>query len=153
MQLLYKVTILTILSCMLSGCSHQQQISMTIISAHDINKDIHGIDKPIPVTLFELTRPLPFKKLSYSSLTENPESALNNTLFDYQSLEIKPRRKIQQTILLDPMTRYFAVIAGYRDIDKHNWKSITYIPPKKTDTRIIYYIESNNLYTQLDKGF
>jgi type VI secretion system VasD/TssJ family lipoprotein len=147
MQPLYRYILLIIFSSIFfTACSRQQQVTVQFTSAKQLNKDSNGINKPIPIHIYELTRAFPFKNIAYQQLASNSELALGESLIDYQYFELKPNNQHKISIRLDPMTHYLGVIAGYHNLSKHHWKILAYLNPNKSHITIKYYVEDNNIY-------
>lgn len=118
------IVIITIL--ILGGCNYQKQLNIDIRSAHYLNPDDSHLAKPIAVSIYELSRKLPFKRLGFKDIIST--TAMGETLIDYQQYEIIPSSKKTINLTLPESAHYIGIIGGYHHLSLSQWKTIIEIP-------------------------
>ena len=99
-------------------------IDLTISAANNLNPDIENRASPIVVRIYQLTHIDTFNNSDFFALYENDQALLNKDLKYHEELEIKPGQLTIQQIMIDLNSKYIAVLAAFRDLDKAQWKSI-----------------------------
>ena len=146
-----KVFILA-LTLLLSGCiNHQATIHAD--AGGFLNPDSNNHSKPIVISLYELTKPYPFKQVSYNTLTTNIESALGETLIDYKTFEIRPNETKTLSIKLPSDMNYLGITAGFHHLSISQWRETLFIHPNYKQAIINIHVDSNHVHAHLTETY
>jgi len=119
----------------LSGCGifggtpDPVTMELTITASEKLNPDIENRASPIVIRIYQLTHIDSFNNSDFFALYENDQSILAKDLKYREEMEIKPSLTIITPLEINPDSKYIAVLAAFRDLDKAQWKSILEIDP------------------------
>lgn len=102
------------------------QVSLAV--AANVNPDMRGRASPIVARLFELKSLAAFQSADYLSLSDRDKESLGNDLVAKEELVLQPGENRKFTRELHPDTRFVAVVAGYRDIERSRWRASVPVP-------------------------
>ncbi|MGB0129437.1 MAG: type VI secretion system lipoprotein TssJ [Rhodocyclaceae bacterium] len=107
-------------------------VQASVEVAPNVNPDSRGRASPIVVKVFELKTLATFNSADFFSLFEKDKDALGAELLARDELQLKPKdsRKFERT--MQPDTRYVGVIAGFRDLERANWRAAVAVPLQQT---------------------
>lgn len=102
-------------------------ISATLDATAGVNPDAKGRASPIVVRVFELKSVAAFNNADFFSLWDRERETLSAEMVGRDEFQLRPgeQKKFERT--LQPDTRYVAVIAAFRDLERSNWRSSTAI--------------------------
>ena len=108
------------------------EIVVNIVVAPNVNPDARGRASPMVVRLFELKNLAAFDGADFFALSEKDKDTLGPDLVVREELLLQPGEQRQFRRTLDPATRFIAVVAGYRDIDRARWRASMPVAPNQT---------------------
>ena len=123
-----------ILNLALSGCAKPPPppkptiFQVTLAVASNVNPDMRGRASPIVARLFELKSLAVFQSADFFSLFDRDKESLGNDLVAKEELVLKPGENRNFKRELHPDTRFVAVVAGYRDIERSRWRASMQVP-------------------------
>lgn len=145
------VSLSTIL--LFSGCgtSGGNIVDLTISTSKNLNPDIEKRASPIVIKIYQLTQIDTFNNSDFFTLYEDDKSILAKDLKFRKELEIKPDQSYVIPLDIDSASKYIAVLAAFRNLDKAQWKSFLEIDPLNPQPLIIELKEFKvNISTSLD---
>jgi len=94
---------------------------------------------PIAVHFFQLETDEYFKRLDYFELMKKKRSKLDGEIVKYSKKTLNPSQMEKFHVRPDPSTRYYAIVAGFKDVESNdNWRFIQeIIPERKNDITLI----------------
>lgn len=133
---------------LLQGCSSEPErpeplptiISAKIAIAANANPDVSDRPSPIVIRLYELKSIGKYVEADFFALFDDYESSLGSDLLGSEQFHLKPGELHHLTHEVSPETRYIAVAAAYRDIDRAVWRDSIMIPAEKT-TDLLVFVE------------
>lgn len=132
---------------LLSACGSKSNIHylpITYIADNQINPDIYNKPSPLVVTVFQLKSLTNFKNSDFFSLYQKPKITLGDDYLSQEQIEIRPNQKMVSSLELLPETRYLAVIAAYRDIDKAQWNRVIKLNNRKK-LQLVIKLDASNI--------
>jgi len=120
---------------MLSGCGitggtpEPTTLDLAISASKQLNPDIEKRASPIVIRIYQLTQIDTFNNSDFFALYENDQNILAKDLKFREELEIKPDQSMIKTLEINSASKYIAVLAAFRDLDKAQWKSFVEIDP------------------------
>jgi type VI secretion system protein VasD len=105
------------------------QTKVEIIAAADINPDSNGQPAPIVVRLFQLRTESEFANAKIFDLYDKEKEVLGASLISRDEFYPDPGAHVLQDLPVSPDTRFFGVLAAYRDAAAQ-WHAVVPIPPK-----------------------
>ena len=106
------------------------QVHLTV--APNANPDARGRSSPVVARLFELKSLASFENADFVSLFERDKESLGNDLVTKEELVLQPGESRKFTRELHAETRFVAVVAGYRDIERSRWRASLPAPLHET---------------------
>lgn len=137
-----------ILLILLFGCNSAPEkpdtqafsVDTKIAVSAEVNPDINNRPSPIVVRIFELKNLGNYTESDFYDLFENYESVLGGDLLASEQFHLKPGDTHTLENSLATETKYIAVIAAFRDINRAMWKDAIIIPVEK-NTQILIYVD------------
>ncbi|SFG09963.1 type VI secretion system protein VasD [Duganella sp. CF458] len=120
---LLSVAALPLLVACASGPPKPAIIQANIAVASDVNPDARGRASPIVLRLFELKNLGAFQNADFFSLLERDKEALGGELLAREEFTLRPGENKHFDRPLQAETRYVAVIAAFRDLEKSSWRA------------------------------
>jgi type VI secretion system VasD/TssJ family lipoprotein len=126
----------------LQGC-FSQQAEVPLEKPQETTLDIaviaSGTTTPIAVHFFALESDEQFKRLDYFELMKKKQSKLGGDIVSQSKKILSPGEMEKRSIKVDKNIRYYAVVAGFKDVeDNDNWRYIQeIIPESKNDITLI----------------
>lgn len=109
-----------------------------------VNPDINGRPSPIAVRVYELKNIGVFNGSDFFSLYKNDESILSKDLEHREQFHLLPGTQKQIFRKPGENTRYFAVLAGYRNLHGSIWRDSVQIEANTTNELTIT-LDANKL--------
>jgi type VI secretion system protein VasD len=116
-------------------------VELTFVAAPDINPNPAGRPQPIFVRYYQLAATSAFDSADYFQLHDKESALLGASLLDRQELPLTPGTSQKVSITAKPGTTAIGIAAGYRDIDRAQWRADAPVAVGKT----------TNLKVQLSK--
>lgn len=133
---------------LLSGCSSDPEkpeppptvIALKIAISAKANPDVNNRPSPIVIRLYELKSIGKYVEADFYALFDKYDSSLGGDLLDSEMFHLKPGDIHTLTKEVSPETKFIAVSAAYRDVDRAVWKDSISIPAEKT-TDLLVFVE------------
>lgn len=122
----------------LAGCASPPKpppptiVQVTVIVAKGVNPDSRGRPSPIVMRMFELKSLAAFEGADFFSLFDKDRETLGGELVAREELQLSPGDQRKFDRLVQPDTRYVAVIAAFRDLEHSQWRASAAVPLHKT---------------------
>ena len=100
------------------------RVEAKIEAAQDINPDYDGRPSPLVIRLYELKSPTVFNNAAFFALYDTDTAELGADLQNREELELQPGQALEIERELKPETRYYGIMAAYRDIDNATWRAV-----------------------------
>ncbi len=97
------------------------QISLAVDP--NVNPDARGRASPVVARLLELKTLAAFQSADFFSLFDRDRESLGGDLVAKDELVLQPGESRQFRRELQPDTRFVAVVAGFRDIERARWRA------------------------------
>lgn len=118
------------LAVLVAGCAKPiaapplpSALVVSLAVAADVNPDMHGRASPLVARLFELKTLDAFNGADFFALADHEKDTLGAELVAKEDLLLQPGEQRQFKRTLDPATRFVAVVASYRDIERSRWRA------------------------------
>lgn len=112
------------------------------------NPDARGRASPVVARMLELKSLAAFQSTDFFSLFDHEKDVLGSELVTKEELLLQPGENQQFTRELQPETRFVAVLAAYRDIERSRWRASIPITLNETTPVIISVRERDVVLTQ-----
>ena len=114
----------------LGACASKPPTSLSInVAAVDaVNPDIYGRPSPIVTRVYELSGTDRISKSDIFQLLDHDKEVLGSDLLDRSELILQPGESRTIKMPVKDGAKYLAVVAGYRDVDHADWRSVTQMP-------------------------
>jgi len=99
-------------------------MTLTLAASPDINPDQIGEASPLNVKTYLLTERTTFDNLGFESALDEAGVILSSQLLSTKEYIFQPKESIQYAIKLGKETKFIAIVAAYRDMDKSKWKLV-----------------------------
>lgn len=111
-----------------------------------MNPGPDGADRPLTLTLVQLTSPAAFQSADFFSLQE-PQAALGDTLLQADQIVLAPGGSASQTIGLEDGVEVIGVVAGFRDPAGRTFRATT-AAPASGDAGIVVSVGAGGISIQ-----
>jgi len=135
---LYRNILVLFTTLLLTACSSAPvvpepetvPVDLDISTSDDINPDFENRASPIVIRIYQLTHIDTFDNNDFFTLYEKDQTVLAKDLLYREEIELTPGQKLSKKAFeINRKSKYIAVLAAYRDLDKSQWKSIITIDP------------------------
>jgi type VI secretion system protein VasD len=96
---------------------------MEFEAAQDVNPDSRGRASPVVVRVYELTGLGNFNSADFLGLFEREQVTLGASLLSRDEVQLRPGQTNQIKLVPKSGTRYIAVAAAFRDLERSVWRS------------------------------
>jgi type VI secretion system protein VasD len=96
---------------------------MEFDAAQDVNPDSRGRASPVVVRVYELTGLGNFNSADFLGLFEREQVTLGASLLSRDEVQLRPGQTNQIKLVPKSGTRYIAVAAAFRDLERSVWRS------------------------------
>ena len=107
-------------------------VDLDLRAASNLNPDANGRASPLRLRFYELKSVSVFNGADFFSLYEHDKEVLAADLVVREEIQIEPGMQKRFTRKPGPDTKFFAVLAPYRDIDHAKWRAALEIRANKT---------------------
>ncbi|QSN64221.1 MULTISPECIES: type VI secretion system lipoprotein TssJ [unclassified Caballeronia] len=97
-----------------------------------VNPDHSGRPSPVLVRVYELKATSSFDSADFFTLYGKDQATLGADLNAKNEFLLKPGEKQSVEQLAQPGTKFIAVVAAYRDIERARWRATAPVPPNQT---------------------
>jgi type VI secretion system protein VasD len=105
------------------GIFSAPSVTLAIEAAQDVNPDSRGRASPVVVRVYELSGLGNFNSADFLGLFEREQATLGATLVSRDEVQLRPSQSTQIKLVLKPSTRYIAVAAAFRDLERSVWRT------------------------------
>ncbi len=112
-------------------------VEATITAASDLNPDSTGNPNPIVFRFYELKALGSFNAADFFALYDQDAETLGQDMLARDEMTLLPGETREMKRELNMETRYFGVIAAYRDLDNATWRASVETPIDETIEVII----------------
>lgn len=113
---------------MAAGCA--SRIDLLVASQPNVNPDHTGRPSPVIMRIYELRSDLAFQQADFYSLFEKYMQVLAADILSAKELTCTPGMPYEVSYEPLPETRYLGVIAGFRQLERAQWRLIVPIDAK-----------------------
>lgn len=124
------VLLATVSTVLLAGCSLFKrspiaQVELALIVSAQANPDHRKRPSPVVLRLYELKGRAQFDALDFVTLTERDKETLGADLISREEIVLRPGETRTITKKVSPDAAFLGVTAGFRNIERAQWRSVT----------------------------
>ena len=134
------ITALTACSS-LPWVSSPTRIDAQIVASFEINPDANGRPSPLVVRIYELKSISAFNDADFFKLYDEEVATLGGDLLSREEFELTPGEGREIIHNAHEQTRFFAVVAAFRNIDQASWRA----------SKALKLNSKNSLIVKIDK--
>ncbi|SAK86062.1 putative lipoprotein [Caballeronia hypogeia] len=97
-----------------------------------VNPDQNGRPSPVLVRVYELKATSAFDSADFFTLYGKDQATLGADLNAKNEFLLRPGEKQSVEQPVQPGTKFIAVVAAYRDIERSRWRATAPVPPNQT---------------------
>lgn len=101
------------------------RLATAITATPQVNPDARKRPSPVLVRVYELKADTAFNNADFMSLYQGDSATLAADIVYREEFMLQPGETRKLDRLLDEKSRFVAVVAAYRDIEKARWRAIT----------------------------
>ncbi|SAK51095.1 type VI secretion system lipoprotein TssJ [Caballeronia ptereochthonis] len=107
-------------------------VRINVNALDKVNPDHTGRPSPVLVRVYELKATAAFDSADFFTLYGRDQATLGADLNAKNEFLLKPgdSQSVEQTV--QPGTKFVAVVAAYRDIERSRWRATVPVPPNQT---------------------
>ncbi|WP_235023335.1 type VI secretion system lipoprotein TssJ [Caballeronia glebae] len=107
-------------------------VRLSVTALGGVNPDRSGRPSPVVVRVYELKTTAAFDSADFFTLYGRDQATLGGDLNAKNEYVLRPgdSRSVEQTV--QPGTKFVAVVAAYRDIERSRWRASAPVPPNQT---------------------
>ncbi|MDR5806863.1 type VI secretion system lipoprotein TssJ [Caballeronia sp. LZ019] len=107
-------------------------VRITVNALDGANPDRTGRPSPVVVRVYELRTTAAFESADFFTLYGKDQATLGGDLNAKNEFLLRPgdTRSVEQAV--QPGTKFVAVVAAYRDIERSRWRVTEPVPPNQT---------------------
>lgn len=106
----------------------------TISAAANLNPSVSQRPSPLNVRLYEMRSVADFSKADFMALYQSDVATLGNGLVLRDEFTLAPGESRAYQRTLSPETRFIAVFAAYRDVERATWRASAAVVPGRRQT-------------------
>lgn len=99
-------------------------LSVDLATSCGVNPDDGGKANPVVVRIYQLREDSAWTRAGFFDLYDNEAAAIGAALVSREERVLLPDQLLHVSAPMSPETRYVAVAAAFRDIDKVRWRFI-----------------------------
>lgn len=145
------VLLLAAMLFLTSGCS-RPKVQLAVASQPNINPDHSGRPSPVLVKMYELRSDLTFRQADFHTLFEQPMQTLGADLVAADELVFIPGEARKVAYEPMPETRFVGIVAGFRQMERAQWRVLVPINPEKANSICLELIDVTIIMIPPDKA-
>jgi len=123
------------LSVMLLACGKSSTlVSVAVQASGSINPDARNRPSPVVIRVYELKTPATFESADFFSLFDKDQATLGADMLAREEFTLRPGDSQTINRELKPDTRFIAVFAGFREVEKSTWRAVMPLNVGKKNT-------------------
>jgi type VI secretion system protein VasD len=95
------------------------------------NPDLNGRPSPVVIRAYELRALGAFNSADFFSLFERESETLGSDLVGREEYDLRPGETRPYKRQLQPDTKFFGVVAAFRDLENSRWRQAVPVPAKR----------------------
>jgi type VI secretion system protein VasD len=123
---------LTLLPGCKSADSRPTVLKLKLSASPTVNRDGSGRPSPIAVRIYELKSPGTIDTADFFTLQTKDQATLGTDLNTRRDYMLRPGDVLNLEQTLQPDTRYVALVAAYREVERSRWRAVHPVTPHKT---------------------
>lgn len=136
------------MGCISPAAFFSTKVNARITVSSTANPDANGRASPIVLRVYELKSPAAFHNPSFFSIFDEEATTLGKDLVaPSQQLDLAPRNRRVLSRKTNEATRYLAVVAAFRQIEKSRWYDVVELKARKTN-KIDIIVGTNSVSIQ-----
>jgi type VI secretion system protein VasD len=127
------LALVPVLAATLAACGPAKPplLRIGVEARSDANPDRRGRPSPVLVRVYELKSLSVFNGADYFALNEQDDQVLGKDLVAREEFALRPGETRVLERALQPDTRFLGVVAGFRDLEKAQWRAAYALPAKR----------------------
>ena len=122
---LSKAVVLICLAVILAACGKSPTlISAALQATTSINPDARNRPSPVVIRVYELKTPAAFESADFFSLFDKDQTTLGADMVAREEFTMRPGDSKNINRELKPDTRFIAVFAVFREVEKSTWRAV-----------------------------
>ena len=122
---LSKAVVLICLATILGACGKSPTlISAALQATTSINPDARNRPSPVVIRVYELKTPAAFESADFFSLFDKDQATLGADMVAREEFTMRPGDSKNINRELKPDTRFIAVFAVFREVEKSTWRAV-----------------------------
>ncbi|VAW57531.1 Type VI secretion lipoprotein/VasD [hydrothermal vent metagenome] len=113
------------------------EINSKILASFDINPNANNRPSPLVVRIYELKSLDAFNEANFFKLYDEEAATLGGDLLSRDEFELSPGQGTEINRKVNQQTRYFAVIAAFRNIEQSNWRASKILKLNSDNTLVV----------------
>lgn len=109
----------------------------TISAAANLNPSVSQRPSPLAIRLYELRSVADFAKADFMALYQGDVATLGTGLVLRDEFTLQPGESRPYQRTLSPETRFIAVFAAYRDVERASWRASAAVQPGRKQTLVL----------------
>ena len=143
MRRVLQCTFFLSLMVVLNGCqflmSDLTKVDLRLVAGGDLNPDDSGRPSPLVIRLIELKSVAGFENAEFFSLYSHEGETLGADLISSEEIELKPGDVQDIKFALKPESKYIAILAAYRQLDKSSWRMVLPVQLKSKNNMTVLF--------------
>lgn len=130
----YRIVFGILVIAIFSGCSttsNPRDFESHVTVAPNVNPDHQGRPSPVSVKIYQLIDISGFQEADFFSLYDDGPKTLGKDLISVVERELQPGAIYEFTTVIDEDTRYIAVLAAFRNIERAQWRMAVGLPEEE----------------------
>ncbi len=113
-------------------------IAGTVSAAANLNPSVSQRPSPLVIRLYELRALTDFAKADFMALYQSDVATLGSGLVLRDEFTLQPGESRPYQRTLAPETRFVAVFAAYRDVERATWRASAAVQPGRKQTVLLH---------------
>ena len=122
-------------AALLWGCASGTKptsVDIQLTGDATVNPDSRNRPSPVMVRIYELKTPATFESADFFSLFDKDRETLAADMNTRDEFVLQPGQTLSLKREAKPDTRFIAVLAAYRDLERSRWRAVTALSPGKS---------------------
>jgi len=141
----------------LGGCSKLKKVvsfdsyvNLTVKAESDVNPDQIGRASPINIKLYVLSERTTYDNLGFEGAFDQARTLLSGELVSAKEYIFQPNEEKHYRIKIGEKTKFIALVAAYRNVDKAKWKLAFPVEAGKNQYQVIRLTSTSALLEKPD---